>query len=142
MSNTIEYKAYSHAKSRCNDPNHAAYKWYGGRGIEFRFKSFEEFIEHIGLRPSPKHSLDRINNNGHYEVGNVRWATKKEQMFNRRPESVQRRRKETRGYFLNPRNLSNPWHAEIVTKGVKIFLGYYPTEDEAHQAYLKAKGEI
>lgn len=79
-----EYRAYHHAKNRCNNPKDKGYKYYGGRGIEFRFTSFEEFIAHIGPRPSPKHSLDRIDNDGHYEPGNVRWATKEEQMCNLR----------------------------------------------------------
>lgn len=86
MSGTSEYQAYAQAKSRCTAPTHRAWGEYGGRGIEFRFNSFEEFIEHIGLKPSPEHSLDRYpNNDGHYEKGNVRWATESEQNLNRRP---------------------------------------------------------
>lgn len=48
------------------------------------FESFSEFIGCIGERPSPAHSLDRIDNDGHYECSNVRWATPKEQTLNRR----------------------------------------------------------
>jgi hypothetical protein len=82
---TPEYRAYNSAKNRCTNPNNTAYYNYGGRGIEFRFKSFEEFIAEVGNRPSSKHSLDRFpNNDGHYEPGNVRWATKQEQARNRR----------------------------------------------------------
>jgi len=82
---TPEYRSYSHAKARCNNPNNHAYKDYGGRGIEFRFTSFEEFLEHLGRRPSLKYTLDRFpNKNGHYEKDNVRWATKKEQANHRR----------------------------------------------------------
>lgn len=57
---------------------------YGGRGIHFLFESFEQFLEEVGLRPSNKHSLDRKNNDGHYTPGNIRWATRKEQNFNKR----------------------------------------------------------
>jgi hypothetical protein len=88
---TPEYAVYSNAKTRCCNQSDPGYESYGGRGIEFRFKSFEEFYAHIGPRPSSKHSLDRIDNNGHYEVGNVRWASKKEQANNRRT-AVRRKR--------------------------------------------------
>lgn len=80
-----EYASYSSARGRClnqNDTEH--WKNYGGRGIKFLFTSFEDFILHLGFRPSPRHSLDRINNDGHYEPGNVRWATKREQRENQR----------------------------------------------------------
>lgn len=79
-----EYHAYFHAKDRCNNRKSASYPDYGGRGIKFRFTSFQEFIDHIGPKPTPKHSIDRINNNGHYEIGNVRWATSEIQNRNTR----------------------------------------------------------
>lgn len=82
--NSPENISYHSAKRRCTNPNVHNYKEYGGRGIEFRFKSFEEFYDHIGKRPTPQHSLDRIDVDGHYEKGNVRWATKREQVINRR----------------------------------------------------------
>lgn len=81
---TPEYYAYNAARQRCLNPNNDAWDNYGGRGIEFRFNSFEEFFAHIGPRPSAKHSLDRIENDGHYEIGNVRWATASEQQRNQR----------------------------------------------------------
>jgi len=81
MRHTPEYEAFARAKQRCNDPNHDKYSYYGGRGIEFRFTSFEEFYAELGDRPTPQHSLDRYpnNKNGHYEKGNVRWATRVQQ---------------------------------------------------------------
>lgn len=72
---TPEYRAYCSAKRRCNNPNVKEYKHYGGRGIEFRFDSFEQFLAEVGRRPTPTHSLDRIDVNGHYENGNLRWTT-------------------------------------------------------------------
>lgn len=81
---TREYQAYSKAKSRCVNPDHPRFADYGGRGIQFNFHSFEEFIAEIGPRPSNVHSLDRRDNNGHYETGNVRWATRSEQRRNQR----------------------------------------------------------
>lgn len=77
-----EYKAFRAAKSRCENPNDAQYPRYGGRGIEFRLNSFEEMLEDIGLKPSKEHTLDRRNNNGHYEVGNLRWVTQEVQARN------------------------------------------------------------
>lgn len=81
---TTEYRSYASAKNRCISPSNHAYKDYGGRGIEFRFSSYVEFLVEIGRKPSPKHTLNRINNDGHYEKGNIEWATRKEQCNNRR----------------------------------------------------------
>jgi hypothetical protein len=61
---------------RCTNPKANQWMDYGGRGIEVRFQSFESFLAEIGPRPSRKHTVDRIDNEGHYEPGNVRWATK------------------------------------------------------------------
>jgi hypothetical protein len=80
---TVEYFAYINAKRRCNSPKAQAYGRYGARGIKFNFTSFEEFFFEVGPRPSINHSLDRINNDGHYEKGNVKWSTYKEQANNR-----------------------------------------------------------
>ena len=84
LATTPGYNAWAAAKSRCTNPKNKNYANYGGRGIEFRFPDFETFLDHIGPRPSKKHSLDRIDNNGHYEHGNVRWALIKTQNRNRR----------------------------------------------------------
>jgi hypothetical protein len=72
--------------SRCNNPNHKSFKHYGGRGIEVHLNwfSYENFLRDMGRRPSPKHSLDRINNEGDYEKENCRWATASEQNKNTR----------------------------------------------------------
>lgn len=79
-----EYRAYFKARSRCRNPNDSVYAYYGGRGIEFRIESFDEFLSLVGRRPSRGHSIDRIDSNGHYEAGNIRWATKLDQSNNRR----------------------------------------------------------
>jgi hypothetical protein len=85
MSDSPEYEAYTAAIERCRNPKDKRYYLYGERGIQFRFASFEQFYAEIGPRPSNKHSLDRIDNNGHYEPGNVRWATRSVQIRNQRP---------------------------------------------------------
>ena len=90
LSHTPEMMAYYSAKRRCTNPAVAGYKDYGGRGIEFRFEKFEDFFAEVGPRPPGKkngmaiYSLDRIKNDGHYEKGNLRWATRSEQMKNSR----------------------------------------------------------
>lgn len=88
-----EYRSFHHAKSRCTLPTDKSYADYGGRGIQFKFASFEEFLAEVGRRPGQNYSIDRIKNSGHYESGNVRWATRKEQNNNQRLRKDSRRRK-------------------------------------------------
>jgi hypothetical protein len=73
-------------KDRCNNPKAAQYQYYGGRGIRVceRWNVFENFLADMGPRPSPSHSIDRINNDGNYEPGNCRWATMSTQRLNQR----------------------------------------------------------
>lgn len=78
-----EYHSYRNAKERCENPRTRNYHNYGGRGIQFRLSSFEEFFAELGPRPAGM-SLDRIETDGHYEKGNIRWATRSEQRRNRR----------------------------------------------------------
>ena len=83
LSKTPEYRAYMDAKNRCTNPNSARWYTHGGRGIKFLFTSFAEFFSEIGKRPDGL-TLDRIDNDGNYEPGNVRWASPSQQMSNRR----------------------------------------------------------
>lgn len=85
---TVEYTACALARQRCNNPNNQDYKNYGGRGIECRLASVKDIIDTIGRRPSPEHTLDRIDVSGHYEIGNIRWATQQEQQNNKRNNTM------------------------------------------------------
>jgi hypothetical protein len=81
-----EYGIWANMRQRCGNPHAANYMIYGGRGIKVceRWKLFRNFMEDMGPAPSLLHTLDRIDSDGHYEPGNVRWADAETQQNNRR----------------------------------------------------------
>jgi hypothetical protein len=85
---SVEYKCMSRALHDCTNPTAKGYHNYGGRGVEFQFASVAEavqwIVENLGRRPTPRHSIDRIDNSDHYRAGNLRWATPKQQARNTR----------------------------------------------------------
>jgi hypothetical protein len=86
-----EYNAWHAIKQRCENPRNPSYKDYGARGISIcdRWKeSLANFLADMGPRPSSRHSIDRIDNDGNYEPGNCRWATHAEQARNKRSNSL------------------------------------------------------
>lgn len=96
-----EYRIWTMMRTRCSDERHHAYKDYGGRGIRVCDEwfvwdtGFEAFLEYIGPSPSLKYSVDRIDVDGNYAPGNVRWATAKEQANNTRKNKHAKENKKT-----------------------------------------------
>jgi hypothetical protein len=121
-----EYTAWRAMKSRCNVPKNPSYRHYGGRGItvcDEWSKSFPTFLKDVGARPSKYYSLERINNDGNYEPGNVVWADPITQHNNTRANHtieafgenltmVQWARKTGINYFRISQRLSVGWTPE------------------------------
>ena len=86
MTNAPIYQTWVQMRRRCSNARHPQYPKYGGRGISVcdRWNDFENFLSDMGPKPSPRHSIDRINNDGDYEPSNCRWASAYVQTNNRR----------------------------------------------------------
>lgn len=108
---TPEYTSWQCMIDRCSNPNAVSYARYGGRGItvcKLWRESYSAFLEHVGRKPSPEHTLERIENHKGYEPGNVRWATPLEQAQNTRQKE-----KAVRLTHLNQTLLLTEWAKEF-----------------------------
>ena len=135
---TPEYRAWRNMKNRCYSPNSSSYKNYGARCITVCDKwlnNFPAFLADVGWRPSPDHSLDRLDNNNQYEPGNVRWATRLQQQNNQRL-----RKTNTSGFNgVCWDKARGKWSASITMRGKSQHLGRFFSLREAAQAVSKAK---
>lgn len=130
MTKTPEYRAWQQMKNRCNNQADPKYPHWGGRGIAVCKEwesSFVAFYEHIGPKPGESYSVDRIDNDGNYEPGNVRWATKKEQAANRRKTKLSGRvlRGDNKAGItgVRYRKEHGTWRAHLFVGGNKKNLG-------------------
>jgi len=92
MTHTPEYRTWWGMLQRCENPKNSRYTDYGGRGISVceRWKTFQNFFDDMGNRPSANHSIDRWPDNDRgYEPGNCRWATRSQQQLNKRQNNTE-----------------------------------------------------
>lgn len=130
------YKTYVKIIERCEYPKSPVYHRYGGRGITIcqRWKGaygFNNFLTDMGDKPTPKHTVDRIDVNGNYEPSNCRWATIHEQAANTR----------TNNKIVGVSFYGNRWNAELIVDNVKVLRKSFKCFGEAVKCRKKAEKE-
>lgn len=127
--NTPEYNSWRGMKNRCYTTSSKNYEIYGGRGIivcERWRTSFKNFLVDMGIRPTPRHTIDRIDVNGNYEPSNCRWATWNEQATNTSSNVA------IPG--VNYHKTRRKWIARLKVNGVFVFYREYEKYEDAVQA--------
>jgi len=127
------YRVWQYMKNRCLNPNSGDYPNYGGRGIEIYppwIDSFETFLKYAEPLIVPGLSIHRIDNDGNYEPGNIRWATSSEQNLNKRKQS-----NNTSGVVgvYQPTG-GRRWCAQININGIRKYLGSFARKEDAIKA--------
>ena len=124
------YGTWGSMITRCYNAKASHYKYYGERGIGVlegwrnEFKSFYDYVTSLEGYGEKGMTLDRIDNNGNYEPGNVRWATQRQQVLNSRA-------KPTKSGYIGVVSHKGGWVARITVKSKIHYLGLYPTTREA-----------
>lgn len=134
------YATWANMKQRCSNKDNPTYPYYGGRGIKVCdrwLNSFSNFLEDMGEKPSPSHSLDRVDNNKGYSPDNCIWSNLSEQRINRR--MFKNSTSGYRGVSFHIRD--KKWHARISQNNKLIFLGSYENIEDAVIARKKAEQE-
>lgn len=139
LSGTKEHRTWKGIRDRCLNSNHVSYKSYGERGITICNKwrdDFLTFLADVGNAPGPEYSLDRINNNGNYEPGNVRWVEDYSiQLINRRtPKS---NTSGVKGVYWD--KARSKWIAVIGINKKRIYLGAFSNKQDAIKARKDAE---
>jgi hypothetical protein len=139
LSRTPEWYSWFGLKKRCINKNSINYKNYGGRGISVHSdflgnNGFLNFLNHVGKKPTPNHSIERIKNELGYEPGNIKWATPLEQSLNRRKSSIKS------SNFRGVRFIKkwNNWRSTITLNGLKTNLGTFKNEIDAAESFIKS----
>ena len=120
--NTSEYETWYAMRRRCNNKNNMDYRHYGGRGIKVCERwngshNFLAFFEDMGLKPSSKHTIDRIDNDGDYTPENCRWSTQEQQTKN------QRIRKDSTTLIPGVNKRTDGWKVQIQNNKKRHYLG-------------------
>lgn len=138
MSKSREYKIWSLMKIRCtsNDKQYSGYKERLTKVCDRWLNSFQNFYDDMGKAPSLAYTLDRIDNNGNYEPGNCRWATRSQQSINKGLYG-----NNTSGY-RGVYRVGNKWSTCITLDKKTRWLGTYDDKETAAEAYNKAALEL
>lgn len=138
---TPTYTTWLSMHARCTNKNLKCFSGYGARGIKVckRWADYKNFLKDMGERPEGT-SLDRVNTNGNYSPSNCRWATAKQQSYNRRGH-IQSKSKYKGVTFCGTQS-SPAWRARITVDGTLSHIGVFKSEKEAAKAYNKEASNI